>query len=163
MWHILHSLLVWLLFTVAIFCLARYLDTWPLCCLFVCLQKLNTAMPPCHPSSAAKRGKAWKGKAKARKTQVAGKGQKVYSIIFQLCNKGFIMFSVQVCPHWAQLNFNFTNRTYNFPFVVTKLYVSTFNIILFCIFLVLQLNILRVAVCHSLSLTSFLSVFSHTT
>lgn len=42
--------------------------------LFICLQKLNTAMPPCHPSSALERGKAWKGKAKARKTQVAGKG-----------------------------------------------------------------------------------------
>lgn len=43
---------------------------------FVCLQKLSMAMPPCHPSAAAaaaERGKAWKGKAKARKTQVAGK------------------------------------------------------------------------------------------
>lgn len=43
--------------------------------LFIRLQKLNTAMPPCRPSSAAGRGKTWKGKAKARKTQVAGKGQ----------------------------------------------------------------------------------------
>lgn len=56
--------------------------------LFVCLQKLNTAMPPCHPSSAAERGKAWKGKAKARKTQVAGKGhsapcgQKMHTVSF---------------------------------------------------------------------------------
>lgn len=28
--------LVWLLFTVAIFCIARYLDMWPLCCVFAC-------------------------------------------------------------------------------------------------------------------------------
>lgn len=58
--------------TVAIFCITRLQDTW-LLCLFA-LQKLNMAMPPCHPSSAVERGKAWKGKAKARKTQVAGKG-----------------------------------------------------------------------------------------
>lgn len=38
----------------------------------VCLQKLSTAMPPCRRSSAAERGKTWKGKAKARKTQVTG-------------------------------------------------------------------------------------------
>lgn len=31
-WHILQLLL-----TVAVCCIGRYLDTWPLCCLFVCL------------------------------------------------------------------------------------------------------------------------------
>lgn len=44
------------------------------CVCFACLQKPNTAMRPCPRSSAAERGRAWKGKAKARKTQVAGKG-----------------------------------------------------------------------------------------
>lgn len=52
--------------------------------LFIHLQKLNTAMPPCHPSSAAGRGKAWKGKAKARKTQVAGKSKKMRNV--SLCS-----------------------------------------------------------------------------
>lgn len=47
--------------------------------LFTCLQKLNMAMPPCRHSSAAGRGKVWKGKAKARKTQVAGKGKTVHA------------------------------------------------------------------------------------
>lgn len=63
---------VWLLSS-SVLCIAKYPDMW-LLVLFICLQKLNTAMPPCHPSSAVERGKAWKGKTKARKTQVAGKG-----------------------------------------------------------------------------------------
>lgn len=50
--------------------------------LFTCLQKLNMAMPPCRRSSAAGRGKVWKGKAKARKTQVAGKGKTVHAWLF---------------------------------------------------------------------------------
>lgn len=71
---------------------------------FICLQKLNTAMPPCHPSSAVGRGKAWKGKAKARKTQVAGKaypapcGLKLHTVVLQLCNKPPIIFSLPSLP-----------------------------------------------------------------
>lgn len=65
--------LVCLHFAVTTFCIAKYLGHVTTM-LFICLQKLNTAMLPCHPSSAAERGRAWKGKAKARKTQVAGKG-----------------------------------------------------------------------------------------
>lgn len=61
----------WLHFTVSVFLHCQLLGHVTTV-LFNCLQKLNTAMPPCHPS-AVERGKAWKGKAKARKTQVAGK------------------------------------------------------------------------------------------
>lgn len=55
--------------------------------LFIRLQKLNTAMPPCHPSPAVERGRAWNGKAKARKTQVAGKDDS------DLCGKKCVFFS----------------------------------------------------------------------
>lgn len=69
-------------------------DMWtcdPLCCLFACLQKPNTAMPPCHPSSAAGRGKAWKGKAKARKTRVAGKDTRL--LVAKTCIMSFFSSS----------------------------------------------------------------------
>lgn len=52
----------------------------------VCLQKLSTAMPPCRRSSAAERGKTWKGKAKARKTQVTG----TWTVMSSVGAAGFI-------------------------------------------------------------------------
>ena len=87
--------LVWLLVPVAIFVHCQISGHVTTMLFIICLQKLNTAMPPCRPSSAAERGKAWKGKAKTRKTQVAGKKATLlfaatnYVILFfpHFCNK----------------------------------------------------------------------------
>lgn len=56
-------------------CIFQRLISGHVTTLFIFLQKLSMAMPPCHLLSAVERGRAWKGKAKAKKIQVAGKNK----------------------------------------------------------------------------------------